>query len=81
MLLNIGLIAGPILERTDGERRVSPREGTRWLTARKMCYDFAWSCYASPRKQGKTWARILRRVIFAGPPIVDFRPIFAPRTK
>lgn len=32
------------------------REGSRWLRAGKTCYDFAWSCYAMQRKQGKTVA-------------------------
>ncbi len=31
----------------------APREGSRWLTARKTCYDFASSCYATPGKQRK----------------------------
>lgn len=32
-LLNSGLASEGILGRTDGERRLSSREATRWLTA------------------------------------------------
>jgi len=54
-------------KRSGVKRRVSPREETRWLTARKTCYDFAESCYANIENKGKTTKLEIRLRWFAVP--------------